>query len=379
MPWKVDPVSQLRLTFVHAVRSLRLSVTNACKRFGISRKTAYKWLNRFDADPLAPLNNHSTKPLHSPTQTPRALETEILQIRQQFNWGPRKIHAFLKPRFPHLPSIRTIANILQRLHCVQPSSPAPKADQRFERANPNDLWQCDFKGYLEVQGQRVYPFTVLDDHSRFLFAAHPCLDQTMASAWEILWQTFADFGLPNEILCDNAFAARNFRIRTVSWFESRLIRLGIRPCHGRPFHPQTQGKIERLHGTLQREALRQVRFDCLAHFHADLEDWRVRVYNTLRPHEALADQPPITRWRPSSRTRPLTLPEVIYPLGATLRRVTSSGDISYRAYRFLVGAGLADQWVRIDEHDDTIELYYSDYLIRQIPSSSLVKNSRLRL
>ena len=379
MPWRVQPVSEIRIAFVHHVRSTGHSVTDACAHFGISRKTGYKWLRRYRDDPDAPLHDRSTKPHHSPMRTGDAIEAEVLQLRQEYGWGPRKIHALLKPRLPNLPSVRTIANILVRHQCIRPPREKPRAELRFERPFPNDLWQCDFKGYLEVQGQRVYPFTILDDHSRFLFAAHPCLDQTMDSAWKILWSAFGEFGLPNEILCDHGFAARNFHIRTLSAFEVRLLRLGIRPCHGRPYHPQTQGKIERLHGTLEREAWRCVRHDCLQHFHADLERWRIRVYNTLRPHEALGDQPPVSRWQPSSRTRPSTLPEVIYPTHATLRKVASSGDISYRGHHFLVGAGLVGQWVHVDETDDAIQLRYSDYLIRKITTTSLAKNGRVRV
>src|SRR5262249_22163968 len=159
------------------------SVVDACSRFGISRKTGYKWLKRFDAAPEAPLDDRSTRPHHSPTRTNVDVEAAVLDLRQRFGWGSRKIHALLRTRLPNLPSVRTIANILQRNQCVRQIPARPAANLRFERAFPNDLWQCDFKGYVEVQGRRVFPFTILDDHSRYLFAAHPCLNQTMDSAW----------------------------------------------------------------------------------------------------------------------------------------------------------------------------------------------------
>ena len=272
--------------------------------------------------------------------------------------------------------MRTVANILKRHGCLRQQAPQP-AVQRFERPFPNDLWQADFKGYLEIQGQRVYPFTLLDDHSRFLFAAHPCLDQTMASAWKALWQACGEFGLPNELLCDHGFGDHNPRVRTLSWFEVRLLRIGIRPCHGRPYHPQTQGKLERLHGTLEREAYKHTRKDSLEHFQADLQRWRTTIYNPLRPHEAVGDQAPLTRWQPSSRPRPATLPDAAYPSGALLRKTSGGGDISWRGYRFLVGAGLAGDWVRVQETDSEVLLDYNGYTFRRVSLSSLVKGPTL--
>jgi transposase len=377
MPWKVAAMSEIRLAFVHYVRSLNHSVTDACRTFGISRKTGYKWLARHQADPDAPLQDLSRRPCHSPLRTNSKLEQAVLKVRDDFGWGPRKIHAFLHAKHKHLPSVRTVANILTRHQRIQPIPAAPLADQRFERARPNELWQCDFKGGLEVDRQRVFPFTVLDDHSRFLFAIEPCLDQTMLTAWNTLWNIFGDVGLPDELLCDHAFGDHNGRVRTLSWFEARLVRLGIHPCHGRPYHPQTQGKLERLHGTLEREVWPRIRRDRLEHFAADVTRWRTKVYNVLRPHEALQDQPPLSRWRPSPRRRPAHLPEVSYPPGATLRRVSSGGDISWHNYRILAGAGLTGELVEVREHDHELILVYADYPFRRFALSSLSKKTML--
>lgn len=377
MPWKVTRMSEIRLAFVHHVRSLHLSVADACRRFGISRKTGYKWLARHQDDPDAPLVDHSKRPHNSPRRTASKLELTVLKIRDELGWGPRKIHALLRDTNKHLPSIRTVANILSRHQRVHPATPAPEATQRFERPTPNDLWQCDFKGWLEIDRKRVFPFTVLDDHSRFLFAVEPCPDQTMRVAWNALWNVFGEVGLPREILCDHAFGDHNPNVRTLSWFESCLIRLGIRPCHGRPYHPQTQGKLERLHGTLEREVWPRVRRDSLDHFRADVTRWRTTVYNVMRPHEALDDRPPLSRWQPSLRTRPSSLPEVSYPLHATLRRVSSGGDISWRGYRFMVGMGLRRQYVQVSEQDHHVVITYADYPFRRIALSSLAKDVML--
>jgi transposase InsO family protein len=376
MPWSAPTVSELRTAFAHAVRTAGQSVSQAARDFGISRKTAYKWLARFDQK--RPLHNQSRKPHRSPNQTPQMLEDAVLAVRDQYGWGPRKIHAFLTNNHKPTPPIRTIADILRRhQRAACPPTSEPTDCQRFERVQPNQLWQLDFKGYTEVTRQKVYPLTILDDHSRFLLALHPCTDLTMKTAWDVLWNTFGEYGLPEAILCDNAFGTNFPHLPGVSWFESRLLRLGIRPVHGRPYHPQTQGKVERLHGTLVREVYPRLDASTLASFTAGLDHWRQGVYNPLRPHEALGDQPPVTRWRPSLRPRPAELPEVAYPQGSVLRRVGSNGLFHYRRGRILAGQGLAGEPVRIEEADGCVVVFYTSREIRRIPLDRLQQSGIL--
>jgi transposase InsO family protein len=370
MPWEVHPVSEIRLAFVHQVLSLKTSVSAACRTFGISRKTGHKWLRRYRAEPGQPLADHSRRPQSSPARTATPLAEAVLKVRDDFGWGPRKIHAYLGHRGLVLPSVRTVAAILKRSGRVDRRPEPPPPLQRFERGRPNELWQCDFKGFLEVARQRVYPFTVLDDHSRYLFTVHPCLDQTMQTAWDVLWRVFGEVGLPEELLCDNAFGNKP-PLPGLSWFEARLIRLGIRPLHGRPYHPQTQGKLERLHRTLEDEVWPRLRRDALDPFAQEVEHWRSAVYNSQRPHEALGDLPPLARWRPSPRLRPAELPPVVYPPGAVLRKVASGGDIQWRNWRILAGCGLAGEWVRLEERDQELAVFYASKEIRRVPVSTL--------
>lgn len=364
MPWSTNTVSELRTAFVHAVRTANRSVSQAAKDFGISRKTAYKWLARFDAQ--QPLGDRSRKPHRSPTRTGDPLEAAVLAVRDRFGWGPRKIVAYLHNHNQPTVPTRTAAAILQRHKRITDRRAPEPADQRFERPEPNQLWQVDFKGYAEVERRKVYPLTVLDDHSRFLLALRPCTDLTMSTAWAVLWEVFGEYGLPEAILCDNAFG--NPRPAPgVSWFEARLLRLGVRPIHGRPYHPQTQGKVERLHGTLEREVYPGLDTRTLAAFTAGLDKWRQGVYNPLRPHEALGDQPPLTRWRPSARVRPAELPEVAYPAGSVLRRVASNGQFRYRGGRVLAGHGLVGEDVRIEEADGCVAVFFAEKELRRIP------------
>src|SRR5437762_3293568 len=202
MPWSTPAVSELRTAFVHAVRTAGRSVSQAARDFRISRKTAYKWLARFDDH--QPLLDPSRKPLRSPRRTADSLQRAVLAVRDQYGWGPRKIHAFLTNHHQLTPPVRTIADILRRHHRIAPAPSDTPQPQRFERSQPNELWQLDFKGWVEIERTRVSPLTVLDDHSRFLLALCPCTDLTMRTAWNVLWNVFGEFGLPQAIICDEA-------------------------------------------------------------------------------------------------------------------------------------------------------------------------------
>jgi transposase InsO family protein len=366
MPWGTTTVSELRTAFVHAARTAGRSVTQAAKDFDISRKTAYKWLARFDAQ--QPLGDQSRRPKRSPARTADELEAAVLAVRDQFGWGPRKIHAYLTNNRQPTPPARTVGAILRRHNRIAPKPVPAVAEVRFERSEPNQLWQVDFKGYVEVARRKVYPLTVLDDHSRFLLALRCGEDVTMARAWNALWDVFGACGLPEAVLCDNAFGSCG---PGVSWFEARLMRLGVRAAHGRPHHPQTQGKVERLHGTLEAEVFPRLDRTNRGAFESGLEHWRCAVYNAVRPHEALGDVAPVCRWRASARARPARLPEVEYPVGATVRRASSGGVIRWRGAKLLAGNGVVGQWVRIEQTDSSVELWYGPYRIRQIPLDQL--------
>lgn len=370
MPWGTSTVSELRTAFVHAVRTTGRPVTQVAEEFRISRKTAYKWLARFDQQ--RPMTDASRKPLHSPRRTSDPLEGAVLAVRDQFGWGPRKIVAYLTNNQQPAPPVRTAAAILRRHNRITPKTAlVPEEVQRFERPQPNQLWQLDFKGFIEINRQKVYPLTILDDHSRFLLALRCGTDQTYASAWNGLWDALGEYGLPDQLLCDNAFGTHGREAPGLSWFEARLIRLGIRPIHGRAYHPQTQGKIERLHGTLEREVFPRLPHNALPVFQAGLDRWRREVYNAVRPHEALGDAAPLSRWRPSARVRPSALPSIEYPSGAVVRKVAATGDIRWRCARILAGHGLVGEYVRVEESNGTVELYYGTHRLRQVPLDRL--------
>lgn len=371
MPWKVRPMSEIRFAFVHYVLTGGHTVADACRRFAVSRKTGYKWLQRYQQMPLEPLVDRSRRPRRSPARTPPEIQQAVLEVRDRHGWGAGKIHAVLRTQGLTPPCVRTITRLLGRQGRIDRPPEVAVADQRFQRLEPNQLWQIDFKGPIEVARQRLQPLSILDDHSRYLLALVPCRDLTMKTAWTVLWDLMADAGLPEAILADNSFGNTQKRRLGIGWFDARLIRCGIRPIHGRPYHPQTQGKVERFHGTLERELWPRVRRDRLDHFAEDLDHWRRHVYNTLRPHEALGQQPPVLHWRPSDRKRPKRLPPVEYPAGAMLRKVFAPGLIHYRHCRIRVGAGLIDQHVRLQERNHEIAIYYAWKEVRNLVIDTL--------
>ena len=332
----------------------------------------------------AALADRPRRPYRSPRRTGEAAGRAVLDARDRFGWGPRKIHAFLLqeadrrggPPPPGLPCARTVARVLARHGRVAPPAP-PAAAQRFERAGPNDLWQLDHKGAVEVARRKVAPQAVVDDHSRYLLAFEPVPDKTMAAAWDVLWRVFGECGMPAQVLCDNAFGTMGTATPVgLSWFDARLIRLGVAPSHGRPYHPQTQGKCERLHGTAAREFIFfNARRDTGEHFLADCRAWR-GVYNTLRPHEALGDRPPAERWRPSARARPAELPqpESFYPAGSEVRKVCLEGLVRVDGRRVLVGRGVGGQPVRVQRRGRELAILYCWKEVRTLSHDQLTRD-----
>lgn len=355
MPLQELTVMEQRRQMVQQVREGEMSVTAAARTYGVSRTLVYRWLERDAAGES--LVDRSRRPLTSPRLTEPALVQQVLNLKGiRPYWGAKKLHATLWPQREAAPlAVRTVDRILARAGLVTPRRRHAPSVGRFERATPNELWQLDFKGCpLDCP---YHPCSVLDDHSRFCLALAPVPSQQLAPLWELLWATFGEFGLPEFILCDNASLFNSAGHPQPTQFQAWLWRLGVHTCHGRPRHPQTQGKVERFHGTLQLEQPEAMRqrdparaATLLAAFRAD--------YNHQRPHEALDMGRPAEHYQPSERLRPERLPEAALPLGAAVRKVDSSGKVSYHGQTYRAGRGLAGEAVEIQ--DDTMDpaLYY---------------------
>jgi len=196
----------------------------------------------------------------------------------------------------------------------------------------------------------------------------------MASVWQVLWPLWGEVGLPEAVLSDNGFAPRGPAEHGLSWLEARLLRLRIKVLHGRAYHAQTQGKVERAHETMARELLPRLDWSQPeAKVVAQLEHWRTEVYNAIRPHEALGNATPGSVWYASARPRPAQLPAVVYPPGMETRKVMQRGEISWQGYELLVGAGLQGERVGVKVLANEVVLLYGSHELRRAPTAAFTK------
>jgi transposase InsO family protein len=371
MPWKDATQMSLRLEFARLALRDGANVRQLCRRFGVSPKTAYKWLARFRAGGPAALADRSRRPAASPGRTAAALERAVLQLRDAHPaWGGRKLRRrLLDLGHPAVPSASTVTAILRRHGRLGGRAGQPRGWQRFEHQAPNRLWQVDFKGHFALSGGgRCHPLTVLDDHSRYLLALAACPDERDATVRARLAEAFRRYGLPDRLLCDNgppwgsAGADGPYTALGV-W----LLRLGVAVGHGRPYHPQTQGKDERLHRTLAAEVLQGQAFPDLAACQRAFDAWRP-VYNHQRPHEALALAVPGSRYRVSPRPFPEALPALEYGPGDAVRRVQADGTVSFRGRPWKVGGAFRGEpvGVRATAEDGVWAVYFGVHAVASL-------------
>jgi transposase InsO family protein len=370
MPWEECTVESGRREFVLLARQEGSNVSDLCRRFGISRKTGYKWLGRGQEGGDQAFADRPRRPHRSPRQSPAQLEAVVCAARAEHPaWGGRKLHHWLKARGQEpVPAPSTITRILDRNGLLSAERRLERDWQRFEEDEPNALWQMDYKHVALGHGQaRCHALTVLDDCSRYSVCLKACADERSETVREQLTRTFQRYGLPQRMLMDNGAPWGSDLEHRHTHLTAWLIRLGVRICHGRPYHPQTQGKDERFHRSLDLEVLRQKpRWRDLADVQAAFDRWRV-LYNEERPHEALDNRPPSHRYRPSSRMMPAQLPPIDYGAGATVRKVQDKGRINFRGKEHLISRAFIGEPVALFETGDGCwDVYYCDERVARI-------------
>lgn len=382
MPWRIaDPMS-IRLEFVAEVLARRRPVAALCVQYGISEKTGYKWLARFRSHGPAGLADAPHTAHRCPHQTP-GVQRELLCAARRAHptWGARKLRAALAATHPTLgwPAASTITTLLDRAGLVRhrprrrgrgalggargPAAPV---------AAPNALWTMDYKGQFRTgDGRWCYPLTVVDAHSRFLLAcvAHRAPETHAAQA--VLADCFRVYGLPAAILSDNGppfgapRAPRGFS-RLTLWLRT----LGITPHFTVPGHPEHNGRHERLHRTLKRDALRPPAPSLRAQ-QARLDAFRL-TYNTTRPHEALAQTPPAAHFVPSARPYPLRPLPLGYPTHFLERRVTPAGLVWVHHEDIYISQTFAGYTVGLDPVSPTQwDVYFAEYLLGALDLTTL--------
>ena len=367
MPWKVSSPMSLREEFVRFALQGDASMAVLCRRMNISRKTGYKWLARHRAG--QPLVDRSRRPIHSPRRTDAATEQRIVQLRAQHPaWGARKLKRRLEDLAHPMPARSTVNGILARHGLIDPVDSAKHTPmRRFERAAPNELWQMDFKGHFALDAGRCHPLTLLDDCSRFNLLLRACGDETFDTVKQGLIDVMRCYGMPQAILSDNGSPWGNCGQGNVTTLSLWLMRCGVRVLHGKPCHPQTQGKEERFHRTLKAEAIGSRRFVDLDDCQRVFDAWR-DTYNLQRPHEALGLSVPASRYTPATRTFPETLAPIEYAEGDVVRRVCAAGRISYRNRAYRIGKAFIGEPValRPSSADGKLQVYYCHQRIAEI-------------
>jgi transposase InsO family protein len=312
---------------------------------------------------LSGIAERSRRPLASPEQTAPELEAQVVAMRRRYpDWGARKLQGMLRRRGVELPPT-TIHRILLRHDLVREARRHRAATQRFERNEPNQLWQMDFKGPLQ-RGDKLGPLSVLDDHSRYLVALRQVATTGGELVREHLESAFRHHGVPEAMLMDHGTPwwgrlAPQGLTRLALWMMKQGIELhwsGIR-------HPQTQGKVERFHGELQRAV------DCRQLAAENVQAWLDRFrweHNYVRPHEALGMQTPASQWRPSAKHYDPNPPPWEYPEGSRVLKVDCDGKIKLQRQRWFISLALSGEYVRLVTIEQRVLIYYCSTLIREL-------------
>ena len=348
MPWDARDTMSLRSEFVLFASQDGANIRALCRRFGISPATGYKWLHRWTEEGITGLVDRSRAPHHSPARTDDSI-IDLLRMAhtRHDRWGARKIKRWLEDNGHVLPAFSTVHNLMARHGLLPGVPPGIPVTGRFEHSAPNQLWQMDFKGHFAFAAGRCHPLTLLDDHSRFSLCLAHCPDERRTTVQAQLIKVFERYGLPERMTMDNGAPWGD---TTGSWtaLELWLMRQGIRVGHSRPYHPQTQGKLERFHRSLKAEVLQGQWFTDSSQLQQVFDHWRA-VYNQERPHEALEMAVPASRYQPSSRQYSEAAEPPEYDEGVQVRKVDVSGKLSIKGVSLSAGKAFRGEHVGLRE------------------------------
>lgn len=360
MPWKARSVVNERMVFVSRLQDGE-RMSELCREFGISRKTGYKLVARFEQHGPSGLYDRSRARQTVRHRVSKPLEETLVEIRRKHpTWGARKLHAWLRANVPgiHVPAIGTVSRVLKRHGLIQPrkrrsKTVLPYGAKLRQSSGPNELWCIDFKGQFRLgNGGLCYPLTVTDHYSRFLLGCEALESTQGGSAKEALKQVFREYGMPHAIRSDNGPPFASNSIAGLSALSVWWLKLGIQPERIEPGHPEQNGRHERMHLTLKQETTRPPGRNMLQQ-QQRFDDF-IRVYNLERPHEAVGDRPPATLYSSSDKALPKDEPEPTYPLHDLTKRLNNSGAVSFGSPRqsYAIGRALANEPVGLREIED---------------------------
>ena len=358
MPWKETVVLDERMAFVLACREVPSeSMAVLCRKFGISRKTGYKWIDRYEVCGPGGLSDRSRAPHFHPNAVEQELHERVVALRlARPTWGPRKLLAYLEREDPQLPwpAASTVGQILKREGLSAPRKRRPRTELWTDPLGAivanNRVWCADFKGWFVTgDGRRCDPLTVMDGYSRYLLRCHAVRRMDFVTVKGQFEATFREYGLPEAIRTDNGEPFASTGIGGLSRLSVWWLRLGVTPQRIQPGEPQQNGRHERMHLTLEQETASP-----------PAPTWagqgrRLKAftwdYNNQRPHEALAMATPASVYRPSPRQYPERLAELEYPDRYQLRKVDEGGNIRWKGCKVFLGKALEGQVVGLEELD----------------------------
>ncbi len=369
MPWKGVTVSEQRERFIEDYLLNFYSKSELAERFGVSRKTAHKWIKRYKEHGQSGLQEQSRRPHSCPWQTDEAIVEELIELKQKHpGWGPAKLLDIMYHRDPgrQLPAVSTAARILSRAGLVKPRRRYRRAHPgcpKSQPQGPNDIWAADYKGQFRLKnGNYCFPLTVSDLSSRFILGvdAHPSI--SLEKTFNHFRQVFKTYGLPNRIRTDNGVPFASNALARLSQLSVWFIKLGIYPELIEPGKPQQNGVHERMHRTLKQDATippgsslrgQQRKFDRFR-----------KEFNEVRPHEALEMKRPAWVYERSSREIPRKIGSYDYPGHFLVRRVSRGGTIRLFHNQVFVSNTLQEDFVGLEEVDDGVyDLFFCFYHI----------------
>ncbi len=373
MPWDQSTTMDQKRLFIADYLTRSFSIVELCARYGVSRPTGYKWIDRFLENGQSGLEERSRRPVGCPHRTSDDVVRRVIDLRRKHpHWGAKKLLKILNTRHPEVdwPARSTISELLKRHGLVEkkrrrtypghPGKPVTSMDRS------NDVWCADYKGEFKTgDGIYCYPLTITDGCTRYLLACKGLYSTNHVRAKSVFKSVFRNFGLPAIIRTDNGPPFATTAIGRLSRLSVWWIRLGIFPELIQPGRPDQNGRHERMHKTLKQETTRppaatmraqQFRFNRF-----------VEEFNTVRPHEALDQETPDSRYQTSSREFPLGLPPIEYPSHFETRLVSRNGGFRWSAHRVPITHTLEGEYVGLEEVDDGVwDVYFGTVRLGQM-------------
>jgi transposase InsO family protein len=372
MPWRRTEPMDERVHFISDYLTSRYEVSSLCDAYGISRKTGYKWIGRYEEQGVDGLKEVSRRPHNSPYRTPFRIKKEIIELRKRYGWGPKKLLSIMKSRHPegYLPGRSTVCDILKREGLIKKRRARrkiPAMQRSFAPIDrPNAVWSADFKGQFRIHnGRYCYPLTVTDSYSRYLLECKALSGTGLESARKVFHRVFEKYGLPARIRTDNGVPFASISASGLSQLSLWWIELGIYPERIDAGKPYQNGRHERMHRDLKEKTVKPPALSMKAQ-QVRLDQFR-KEYNEIRPHEALNFKTPSSLYQPSNRSMPNKLLAFQYPEHYEVRHIQHNGLIYWRNSYVYAGYLLKDRYIGLDEIDTGAwDVYLGTFLLGRL-------------